>query len=302
MNLLRIGIALATVVGIIQAQAQPAKPLAFEVASIKQSVPMEEALPLIRQGKLKQGRTIDQFRAEYNFTSLLSLIMQAYKVDRDQIAGPDWMLTTNFDIEAKLPQGATVDQVPEMLQTLLAERFGLKMHKEMRDLQVYALIVGKNGPKMKDTTNEPDPKTPEGAVAVDSPWGTRMYVVRDKAVTTGTGPGVGTMTSAMSNGHLHEELSKGTMQVLAEVLKGLAAQRRVIDKTGLKGTYAIVLDYDLPTGHPPAPEGSAPDPGGDPVIESLKTPVEKLGLKLESRKQPIETIVIDHVEAKPTGN
>ena len=86
--------------------------------------------------------------ADFSGASLASFISRAYRVRSFQISGPQWMNTTRFDIFAKLPGGASPDQVLEMLQTLLAERFRLVLHRESKEFPVYMLVVGKEGPKL----------------------------------------------------------------------------------------------------------------------------------------------------------
>src|SRR5580658_7745936 len=112
--------------------AAPAQTPAFEVAVIKPSLPMAESLSLLREGKLKVGISIDQVRVAMGFVTLTDLIVEAYKIKPYQVSGSDWLSMERFDIQAKLPDGAAVDQVPQMLQTMLAERFGMRAHTESR--------------------------------------------------------------------------------------------------------------------------------------------------------------------------
>src|SRR5581483_221060 len=136
-------------------QDAPPRPT-FEVASIKASVDTRNASAMpnmpraadvfqrMRPGSLnRKGNTI--ILHEY---SLLNLISAAYKVKPDQIDGPSWMSETLWDVDAKLPEGVSVDSANEMLQALLAERFGLKAHRETREVSGYDLVVGKSGPKL----------------------------------------------------------------------------------------------------------------------------------------------------------
>src|SRR5205814_5568237 len=90
--------------------------------------------------------------------------------------GPDSMKSQRFDILAKMPEGATKEQVPEMLQALLAERFQLKVHRENREQSIYALVVGKGGPKLKEAA--PDPETPPAPAPGGITLGTGSNQVR----------------------------------------------------------------------------------------------------------------------------
>ena len=113
--------------------------LSFEVASIK---PNDSGMTRMRG---------DAGRLDYSSVSLKLIIQRAYGVQLYQVSGPDWMASTRFDVVAKLPAGAKQFNVPEMLQSLLAERFKVAIHRETRELPIYALVVGKNGPKMKES-------------------------------------------------------------------------------------------------------------------------------------------------------
>jgi uncharacterized protein (TIGR03435 family) len=94
--------------------------------------------------------------------SLFKLILTAYRLKPYQLSGPEWMRAQRFDIAAKIPDGASREQIPEMLQALLAERFKLSMHRDNKEQLVLALVVGKNGLKLKEST-ESDARVPAAA-------------------------------------------------------------------------------------------------------------------------------------------
>src|SRR5471030_11425 len=148
----------ATVVVVVAATACAAfaqsagTPLHFEVVSIK---PTPHAL----NGYRVRMRS-DPGRLEYSSFSLNAIIQRACEVKDFQISGPDWMASTRFDVIAKLPADTPGSKVPEMLRSLLAERFKMATHRETKELPMYALVVGKNGPKMKES--EIDPNAPAG--------------------------------------------------------------------------------------------------------------------------------------------
>jgi uncharacterized protein (TIGR03435 family) len=144
---------LALAAGAALGQAPAAAP-AFEVASIKPAAPLDANA--VMSGKLHLGMRTDAARVDIGYLSLADLIHLAYRVKPFQISGPDWMGGQRFDIQAKIPEGASTDQVPEMLQALLAERFKLAVHRENTEQAVYALVVGKGGSKMKDAVPDPD--------------------------------------------------------------------------------------------------------------------------------------------------
>src|SRR5215469_4421584 len=129
---------------------------AFEVATVKPA-----QLPTPQQmmsGKAHIGMNVDGARVDIGAMSLADLIRIAYKVKTYQISGPEWLKTERFDVMGKIPEGVSKDKVPEMLQALLAERFGLKLHREPQEHPIYALIVAKGGPKLKESP--PDEAVP----------------------------------------------------------------------------------------------------------------------------------------------
>ena len=112
----RLLASLFLVVAAAMAQAPAAAKLQFEVATIKPAAPLNPAM--VASGKLHVGMNVDAARVDIGFLSLNDLILLAYKVKQHQLVGPDWMKNQRFDILAKMPEGATKEQVPEMLQGL----------------------------------------------------------------------------------------------------------------------------------------------------------------------------------------
>src|ERR1017187_5176313 len=153
-----LGVSLfACLTSALSAQVPAAVPggskLEFEVASVKAAAPMTG-------GFMRIGMRVDAGRMDYANVSLKDCIRTAYGLSDYQISGPDWLSGARFDIVAKLPEGATKDQVPEMLQALLAERFKIAVHHESKVHDTYALAVAKNGPKL--TASAP-PEKPDAA-------------------------------------------------------------------------------------------------------------------------------------------
>jgi uncharacterized protein (TIGR03435 family) len=215
-------------------------------------------------------------RLEMRNFSLRGLIQFAYGVKAFQITGePAWTGSVYYDIHAKTEGDFSVNQLEgPMLQTLLADRFQLKVHRETRQLPVYELTVARGGVKMKATA--PDECVPYDAdatpPAAPAPGAPRtVYCGYPKAGATGTNR---TLDGAgVSIGGLIENLSR------------LAADRAIIDKTGLDATYDVHLEW--------AADALADDAGGTSIFSALQ---EQLGLKLESAKGPVEVLVIDAVE------
>jgi uncharacterized protein (TIGR03435 family) len=283
----------------------PAAPLTFDVASVKLGA-IDQAK--IMAGQQHVGLKVEGNRVDIGISSLSELIGMAYKVKFYQIQGPDWLTPTGqrFDILAKMPEGATKDQAPEMLQALLAERFKLTLHRTSKETQVYALIIGKNGLKMKETP----PDVPVAPTGDDAPKDTNMKITgtQEKGMTVTNTP-AGTQKMTMVDGVMHVEASKMAMSMLAEALSRYV-DHPVVDMTELKGNYQVVLDISQEDiravmrsvgAAMPAGAGGATDTASEPG-SSIVTSVQQLGLRLEARKMPIDMIVIDHLEKLPTEN
>jgi uncharacterized protein (TIGR03435 family) len=289
------------------AAAGQTAPPAFEVASVKAAEPLDAAK--LAAGQQRIGATLDAARVDLRSLSLGDLIRTAYKVKSYQLSGPEWMNTERFDVMAKLPEGAKRADIPEMLQTLLEQRFQLMLHRTTRELPAYALVVAKGGPKL--TESPPDPNAPvaggTGAVQYDAG-------LDNQGVVTSTGPN-GTVRQTSGPNGMHLDIRNMTMPVLAEYLARFT-ERPVTDMTALKGNYDFVLDLSreellnvarasgMAVSGPGAGEaGRAPvEAAADPSAVSLANSIELLGLKLEPRKLPVEVLVIDHLEKVPVAN
>ncbi len=292
----------------------PAPAPAFEVASVKLAPPLNPAD--VAAGKIHVGMIVDGARVDIGFFSLADLIPLAYKVKRYQVEGPDWMTAQRFDIQAKIPDGVSKDLVPDMLQGLLVERFKLTMHREKKDHGVFALVVGKGGLKLKDSPPDPDPPSGDSAPGADAAAARpQIRLNRDGAVVNSGRAGTTRMTMG-ANGMMHMEVTKMTLAQFADVLSPFL-DRPVVDMTELKGNYQFALDLSmddlrkvakaagvaLPGATPsPAAAGQPADAASDPSGGSIFTSVQQLGLKLEPRKEPVETIVVDHLEKAPSEN
>ncbi|MBS1856837.1 MAG: TIGR03435 family protein [Acidobacteria bacterium] len=307
--------ALALAAGAVFAQAPAAAPLVFEVASIKPSGPMDPAK--VMSGQFRVGMSVDGARVDLRFMSLADLIRTAYKIKPHQLSGPEWikqvsMTSDRWDIQAKMPEGATKEQVPEMLQALLAERFKLKVHKENKEQPVYGLVVAKGGPKLKESPKEEPPKegeakTPQNAVSVQR---------EGQGMVVKTGQGSMRMTMG-PNMNMRMESDKVTMEQFSDMITGFV-DRPVVDMTELKGNYQIALDLTMEDlraaaakagvampGMPGGGGAASATPGAmasDPTGPGIFSSIQQLGLKLESKKAPVETIVVDSAEKTPTEN
>jgi uncharacterized protein (TIGR03435 family) len=269
---------------------QPSGKIAFEVASIKPSQP----LPM---GQMRIMMNTDGGMLRYNNASLKDCIRVAYRVKDFQVQGPDWLGSTRFDIVAKLPDGSSQDQVPEMLQTLLADRFKLTLRRETKEHAIYALVAGKGGPRLKPA------EIPTG-----------------EAATPGAAPGRGgmprgAMSMMVDPSGAHLKAPSATLATLAEMISRFS-ERPVVDQTGIEGQYDFDLVFAPETmrGMPgggmrgpmqPPPGGSEHPPAEAPsegAAGSIYDSVQRYGLKLEPRKAPMEILTVDHIERTPTEN
>jgi uncharacterized protein (TIGR03435 family) len=203
------------------------------------------------------------------------LILTAYRIRSGNLSGelPNWTISERYDIEAKTAEPLGEDQVLVALQNLLAERFGLRLHREMRDEPVYFLTAAKSGIKMaagscvpvkQDFPNECWSQGGQGLIHTLDWRGVRMSDPGGVAYRTLTGQ-----------------------------LPGMV-RRAVIDKTGLTGTFDVHLRWasDPPNG------ADVGEPGAPSIFDALPG---QLGLRLEAGRGPVEYVVVDHVE-RPSGN
>jgi uncharacterized protein (TIGR03435 family) len=197
--------------------------------------------------------------------TLKRLIVEAYGVEPPQVfGGPKWLNESEYDVEAKASQPATKEQLRRMLQPLLADRFHLAIHRETRELKVYELAIDKGGPKIRPV------KDGEGTPA---PLGSRHF--------HGDFEQLANLISVQLTIVIPDDPSRPGVASGSPV--------PVFNKTGLTGIYDF--DVDL-----------KPEPGADPFALWQRLLEEQLGLKLESRKTPVEGIVVDSAERVPVAN
>jgi uncharacterized protein (TIGR03435 family) len=205
---------------------------------------------------------------------------------QEQISGPGWIDREKYDIVAKVPPGTSKEQFQKMLQNLLAERFRLAIHHEIRTLQVFDLVVAKNGPKLQESTVGDAPAA-----------GLPGRVEHDVDGFPLLPPGRRGFIASFGPGRLsHWTARQQTMTELARSLtQPNAAGRQVIDKTGLTGRYDFTLMYE---GRFPG----APAADDEPALILEDALEQQLGLKLVAAKAPFDCVIIDHGDKLPAGN
>jgi uncharacterized protein (TIGR03435 family) len=203
-------------------------------------------------------------------TSLERLVLWAYDIRGDRLFGkPKWLDSVRYDVAAKAAEETlAVGMLQQMMQALLVERFKLTVHRETRELPLYVMVINKDGPKFHLTE------------AIRSPVPARNPF------------------SMTNRGHLSG--TKVSTDMLAKVLSDQLG-RAVEDRTGLKGVFDFTLEWapDTDTQLSSAGAASSDLPASASIFTALQ---EQLGLKLESRKGPVEVLVIDHMESTPTEN
>lgn len=276
--------------GALLAQA-PAGPK-FEVASLRPSQ--------TNQDRVDVGVHYDGAQVRINALPMRDYIARAYGLKLYQVTGPEWLTTERFDLSAKLPDGAKQDQLGEMLQALLVDRFQLKVHRDKKELPVYALIVGR--PPLKLQESAPDPPGTETKPAVN-------------VTATGSADGV---SVNLGNGSYYSfvppgkfEAKKISMDMLARQLERYT-DRPIVDLTELKGNYDLSLsvtneDYQVMLIRAATNAGMILPPQVIQYMEngsigSLLDAVQQFGLKLDARKAPLDLLVVDSMSKTPTEN
>jgi uncharacterized protein (TIGR03435 family) len=227
-------------------------------------------------------------------------IARAYRVKLYQVTGPEWLTSERFDLSAKLASGSMPEQLPEMLQSLLEERFQIKLHRENKELPVYALIIGKPPVKVQESAPEPASDVARKGDVTVAPSGSAAGV----SVDLGNGS-----YYTFNNGKF--EIKRVSMDMLARQLERYV-DRPILDLTQLKGKYDLAVsvtteDYQAMLVRAAVNAGMMLPPqvlrildGGS--ITSLIDGLQQLGLKMDARKAPLEMLVIDQLSKTPTEN
>jgi uncharacterized protein (TIGR03435 family) len=247
--------------------SQDAK-LQFEVASIRASAAAAGPHPRVRIVGGPGSRTPTRFVTEN--VSLYYLVSSAYDVKRYELVAPRWMESTAFDVTASVPEGATREQFRAMLQNLLAERFGLSVHREKREVTGYDLVARSEGAK------------PSLVAAGEGPE--RPMAPAGRAVT-------------MENGNSKLNVTESMDQFAAWLTNELRVP--VANATGLRGAYEISLVWH-DEGHQTGPEAELPPEREAPGLVTALP--EQLGLRLKAKKLPVDALIVDKANRLPSEN
>ncbi len=276
------------------AWAQGTRP-EFEVASIR---PTEQT----GQPQVTVGIHIDGAQVNIRDLSLKDYIRVAYRLKDYQVSGPEWLASAHFDISGKIPDGASREQVPEMLASLLEERFKLKTHRESKEFPVYALIPGKGGVKLQESP-------PLEGAAAQAPAASNVNVTA-----TGSARGVNIDLGRGSYFAFADNKLDARRLDLTRFADTISrfTDRPVVDMTGLTGVYDISLnftseDYFAMLIRSALNAGVALPPQALRALEmgngdSLGNALQTVGLKLDARKAPLPLLVVDSVQKEASAN
>jgi len=266
---LRLLTLVLVLVGAAAAQAQDSRKPEFEVASVRPSSPDAALDSYVPTLNVAPGTTL-----RFANRQLKELIMIAYGVGGRQLTGPGWLIdppgqaagdVPRFDIVAKVPSDASRDQIPAMLQNLLADRFKLKVHRESKEIVIYALSQAKGGVKIKPVA--------EGEKRQS---GCARNMFGENGVTTAV---CGNMTAAQ------------LAQQLPTLAPAYFREGPVVDQTGLPQSYDFPLAWITMQQRDAGQDGP-----------SMYDAIDKLGLHLERQKGNAEVLVVDQCEKTPAEN
>lgn len=223
---------------------------------------------------------VDNAMADIKGQSPIMLITRAFGVLEDQVVNfPEASRGIFFDIQAKLPAGATKDQFPEMLQSLLASRFKLVVHEQEEVRAIYELQSGSGESKLQRSEG-----TGPGRCTMES--GHRMCRAMTMAELLAMINNVAQVakTVAARTALSNPGISNAALDATAAWL----VDKPIVDDSGLSGRFDFQFDY------------GAPSPGAPPI--RIADSINALGLKLEPGKRTYQNIVIDHLDRLPTAN
>jgi uncharacterized protein (TIGR03435 family) len=262
--------------------------LEFEVASVKPSGPFVGGV----SGVVKGGPgSTDPALMHFIRLTLARLVGVAFAVDLDQIKGPNWIMSDQYDIEARVPPDTTKTQANQMLQSLLADRFQLAIHHERRPVPAYEVTIAPGGIKMSPTSS-PEAKAIAPGTSMLAPLG--GYPQFPKTVSG--------LAARNDNGVRRFTGQAVSMAVLCQSLAANfgaidGSLARVVDKTGPAGRFDFHFWYEMPSN-----DGAGLGEGVAMVSALMVALDRQLGLKILTTKLQLDTIVVDRALRVPTGN
>jgi uncharacterized protein (TIGR03435 family) len=256
----------------LAAQATPV----FEVASIKVVGPIQRVVIMADNTVIGLGTRVTASRVDMQHESLLNLLCHAFRVRSFQIVGPEWLTDPKLyvDIQVTIPQEGTPQQVPEMLQALLVDRFGLAVHRDQRQMSVYALVTRTGASGLTPSTG---PDLTE--------WDRAAHNAK---------------AEIRGNGMVRRNYVQMQMDDLVRLLTPPVG-RPVMDSTRLAGRYDFSMEItqeDYRRGNRDSQTGGAVEPTGTSWFGAVR----RLGLDLVERRDAVDVVVVDRMNKTPTEN
>jgi uncharacterized protein (TIGR03435 family) len=234
----------------------------FEVCDIKLNT---SGAQQVGEGFLPGGRV------DLRNVPLRTIITAVYKTSDSLLTGPDWLATTRYDIVAKAPPTSSMDQLFEMVKTMLVERFGMTYHTEKKTVSAWALVRGKKPLQLTPSTSNKN------------------------LGCQGRGPGAGD-PPGMAHRDCHAITMANFARFITQMAPAYIEGLPVVDQTGITGEFDFPVDYMNRDAYNAAVSAGS----GDAI--SVFDALERIGLKLESRKLPADAMMIDKIERTPTEN
>lgn len=292
-----LSLTLVVATALLRGQSEPAKRLAFDVASVK---PDKTDAPLQSNVPLGPGDVFAPNGGYFNATNvpLWNYIFFAYKLKGNAAQSlmpqlPEWVRSDRFDIQARASGNPGKDDLRQMMRSLLADRFSLAVHYETREVPVLAFVLvkpGKLGPQLRQ--HQDDAPCPTNPSAQPGQAPSPLTIAGGYPALCGGILGL----PASVPGRMRIGARNVTLPFVADSLGAAPGQGRpLIDRTGLTGTFDFTLEWtpDRQGAQPPGAD-AAPDPSTALSFEEALR--EQLGIRLESRKGPVEMLIVDHIE------
>jgi uncharacterized protein (TIGR03435 family) len=283
-------------------QSDAGKRLEFEVASVRPAT--DPPGPGVPRGISGGPGTPDPGQVACTYVPLHDLLGWAYALQYDQISGPGSLTTEHYNIVAKVPAGATREQLNVMLQNLLADRFHLIAHMVKKDFTAYELTVVKGGLKLKESgSNQTPPALGPDGRPVRVP-----LTFKDGYPVLAPGGYPASWELNVKGRELLAARAQDMESIVRLLRNSLGLGVRVIDKTGLAGKYDFRLQWAQPNTNAAAAAQDLPDGAdfldsvGEPAPDLITAVRQQLGLVLTKGVIPIDVLVVDHVDKTPTDN
>ncbi len=213
---------------------------------------------------------------------------RAYDIHHFQLIAPAGLPDWYFDVHARVPPGTSEAPFDGMLETLLAERFGLKAHRESREMPGFEILIAGKGLRLSVPERTDEPPPPDLAVG-------RMLLVKDRHGEMQLPPGRNAgLVLRLADGRFRQS---GRMQSMADIIEMCTQEfgRPAVDRTGLSGVYDFNIDFMRPPDEPTDPQGDS----GVPFLAAIEA---QLGLRLRGKKMRISVVVVDRINKTPTDN